>query len=158
MLKLHKMKILTPLLILFLSFSFCQGQVSNHLSGHYFSSPSPGIFEKLPIIHYLSGITNISGTDLILNKNTSYIYRNCSVIVQGKWKVKNDTLWLIPQANRWKNDSLNKYGHNGKPLQIMKKTMKFEIGNGALRRKFSVQFNERKMTAIEILKKDTLSR
>ncbi|HET8809412.1 MAG TPA: hypothetical protein VFM65_04015 [Flavobacteriaceae bacterium] len=152
------MKKLLPLFILFLSFLFCQGQETKQLSGHYFSSEAPGIFEKLPIIHYLSGTTKILGTDLMLNKNTSYVYRNCSVIVQGKWEVKNDTLWLFPQANRWRNDSLNKYGYNGKPLQIMKKIMKFEIGNGILHRKFSVKFNERKMMAIETLVKDTLGR
>lgn len=151
------MKSLYCLLALCLFFSTGRGQVMENLSGRYHSSEISKIPEN-PLVIYFLGTTEISGTDLVLKENGNYTYRNCSLIVHGNWKAKNDTLWLFAETNRWRNDSLNQYGFNGKHPQILKKIVTFEIKDGILERKFPVKFNEREMTAIETLVKDTLGR
>ena len=139
-------------------FSFpCQAQEKSNIGGRYIAADYSDLIEKVPIFYFLSGTTEVLGSDLNLKKNASFIYRNCSTIVRGKWEVENDTLWLFTENNRWRSDSLDKHGLSGKHPQIKQK-MGFKIGKGFLQREFLVKYNDRKLTAVETLVKDTLER
>ena len=54
------------------------------------------------------------GSELILNPDSTFKYKTCGNLMTGYWKCKNDSLLLLAKTNRWRSDSLNKYGYHGK--------------------------------------------
>jgi hypothetical protein len=54
------------------------------------------------------------GSELVLNCDSSFTYKTCGNIMTGIWKYNNDSLSLIANSNRWRSDSLDKYGYQGK--------------------------------------------
>jgi len=54
------------------------------------------------------------GSELILNSDSTFTYTTCGNIMTGKWKYNTDSLLLLANSNRWRSDSLNKYGYKGK--------------------------------------------
>lgn len=59
-----------------------------------------------------------AGSELILNADSSFTHKSCGNIMTGNWTYKNDTLLLIVKTNRWRSDSLNKFGYQGKWPEI----------------------------------------
>lgn len=59
------------------------------------------------------------GSILNLEKDSTFYMKNCGNILEGKWKVKKDSLLLFINSNRFVIDSLNK---NPK----LKEQLKFE--------------------------------
>ncbi len=59
------------------------------------------------------------GSILNLKKDSTFYMKNCGNILEGKWKVKKDSLLLFINSNRFVIDSLNK---NPK----LKEQLKFE--------------------------------
>ena len=59
------------------------------------------------------------GSILNLEKDSTFYMKNCGNILEGKWKVKKDSLLLFINSNRFVIDSLNK-----KPK--LKEQLKFE--------------------------------
>ncbi len=72
------------------------------------------------------------GSDLLLNSDSTFIYRTCGSISTGNWYSKKDSLYLISKTIRWRSDSLNKYGYQGKWLSLPKKPIVFEIKSNYL--------------------------
>ena len=54
------------------------------------------------------------GSELILNPDSTFTYKTCGNIMTGNWKCNTDSLLLLAKTNRWRSDSLNKYGYQGK--------------------------------------------
>ncbi len=49
-----------------------------------------------------------TGTTLKLNCNSSFNMTTCGNIIEGKWLQKNDSIILMNNSNRFRNDSLAK--------------------------------------------------
>ena len=54
------------------------------------------------------------GSELILNPDSTFTYKTCGNIITGNWKCNHDSLLLLAKTNRWRSDSLNKFGYQGK--------------------------------------------
>ncbi|MFY0643659.1 MAG: hypothetical protein JXR19_04265 [Bacteroidia bacterium] len=74
-----------------------------------------------------------SGTTLVVNQDSTYIYESCGNIITGHWKVIDDSLNLFAVTNRWRSDSLNKNGFDGRHPQVGNKPSKYGIGKNYLR-------------------------
>lgn len=53
------------------------------------------------------------GSELSLNPDSTFTYKTCGNIMTGLWRYYNDSLLLIANTNRWRSDSLNRYGYQG---------------------------------------------
>ena len=63
---------------------------------------------------YLHGIKMYGvGSELVIGEDSTFQYTTCSTINYGKWSTLKDSLFLHIIKNRWRNDSLNKYGFKG---------------------------------------------
>ncbi len=77
------------------------------LVGNYKSGKTKGIASILDKTAY------IIGSELSLNKDSTYTYNTCGNISEGIWKVRNDSLFLYCKTNKYQIDSLNIVGFNG---------------------------------------------
>lgn len=85
--------------------------------GILFSCSKPKTFETFPIVYQSPNLTLFNqikywgpiviDQKLTLNKDNSYHYTTCSQIEVGKWKRKNDSLFLICENRKFIIDSLN---------------------------------------------------
>ena len=65
-------------------------------------------------INRRAGITGYIGkSEIILKKDSTYIYYTCGNINTGNWYCKGDSLFLIVKTNRFRNDSLHEFGYEG---------------------------------------------
>ncbi|MGA2823751.1 MAG: hypothetical protein ABSE72_09535 [Bacteroidales bacterium] len=53
------------------------------------------------------------GSEIVLNKDSTFKYTTCGNIMTGTWNYFNDSLFLKITRNRWRIDSLDKYGFYG---------------------------------------------
>lgn len=82
-----------------------------------FSCSKPKTFETFPVIYKSPETTIINqikywspiviDQSLTLYKDSSYLYKTCSQIETGKWKRKNDSLFLICENRKFITDGLN---------------------------------------------------
>jgi hypothetical protein len=72
------------------------------------------------------------GSELVLNKDSTFKYTTCGNIMNGSWYNFNDSLFLKVISNRWRIDSLNKFGFNGIWPKIPPKPIGFKIKNDYL--------------------------
>ena len=118
--------------LLFTSFLIlgCSSSV-NSLPGTYLSD-SPSLFDKIEC--KVNGINGwIAGSTLVLEKDSTFIYTTCGNIMMGKWSREEDSLSLHVESNRWRNDSLQIHGSNGKWPQVPEHPIKFAVANRELR-------------------------
>lgn len=59
------------------------------------------------ISNYLNGRHYSLGDSLVINKDSSFTYTNCSMKFTGNWKVNNDSLLLYFYEKTFHIDSLN---------------------------------------------------
>ncbi len=78
----------------------------NSIVGAY-KSERPSKVEYATFWITKGAIRSISGQELKLKSDSSYIYKTCGHIITGSWKVDDDRLTLIQESKRWKSDSLN---------------------------------------------------
>ncbi|HSF88380.1 MAG TPA: hypothetical protein VLA46_03125 [Saprospiraceae bacterium] len=55
-----------------------------------------------------------SGATLELNEDSSFVYKTCGNVQEGYWSIHADSLILDVQSNRWRTDSLQEHGFNGR--------------------------------------------
>jgi hypothetical protein len=48
------------------------------------------------------------GISIVLNKDSSFVLKNCGTTAKGNWLLNNDTIMMETFSNRFNNDSLNK--------------------------------------------------
>jgi hypothetical protein len=77
------------------------------LVGNYNSVKNKGLASILDKSAY------IIGSQLTLNKDSTYKYSTCGNISEGIWRVKNDSVFLYCKTNKYQIDSLNIVGFNG---------------------------------------------
>jgi hypothetical protein len=96
---------------------------SQELAGTYKSS-------KLKFTEKLNYGTNkdINGLTLILKKDSSYHYDTCGLLIDGSWKVRNDSLIMSVSNIRFANDSIN----NIRTPEIRDDFLKYQIENDIL--------------------------
>ncbi|MBS1687971.1 MAG: hypothetical protein JSS96_04555 [Bacteroidetes bacterium] len=124
---MHK-KIIYFLLTLF-AFCSCSSQP---LCGNYISA-KPSYSDYLFIMfHGRHSFIYITGSSLFLSADSSFEYKTCGNIMTGQWKTQNDSLYLIVKTNRYRIDSLNKNGFNGKFAEIPLKPHIYKIKHGDL--------------------------
>ena len=92
--------------ILYIIFTLIILSCKNNIIGVYQNTNPNMIFSKK--------VGYIMGTTLLLNSDSTFIDTSCGNIITGNWKVVNDTLFLICKSNRYRIDSLNTLGFNGK--------------------------------------------
>lgn len=105
---------------------------NNHkLQGNY-NTYTPGYIQKqwYFLIKGYDGIAN--GTSLALNKDSSFHLITCGNIIDGKWYSIKDSLYLKVESNRWRKDSLQKHGYNGKWPQLSNKPYALKINKNRL--------------------------
>jgi len=69
------------------------------------------------------------GSEIILNQDSTYRYTTCGNIITGTWFTKKDSLYLRVLSNRWRSDSLNKYGYKGKWPELSPTPFVYKIKN-----------------------------
>lgn len=67
-------------------------------------------------LSYFKNTTFVIRSSLVIKKDSTYYLENCGNVEEGKWQVHSDSLLLFCEHNRWRIDSLNKTGFNGKFL------------------------------------------
>jgi hypothetical protein len=66
----------------------------------------------------------ITGSELELNRDSSFQKITCGNILTGKWYATNDTIYLKYETNEWRNDSLQQNGFEGKWPKVPKDVQK----------------------------------
>ena len=89
------------------------------------------------------------GSEINLRIDSSFQYSTCGNILNGTWFIKNDSLILKVNSNRYRIDSLNIKGFNGFFPSVPKKPIKFKIENNYL---ISIHISEKGKKTIEKLK------
>lgn len=74
----------------------------------------------------------VVGSELVLNIDHSFTYTTCGAIRTGKWNERQDSLFLVVETNKYKNDSLNVYGYNGVFPKIPIAPLTYKIKKDAL--------------------------
>lgn len=86
--------------------------------------------------------TYVLNSSMIIRNDSSYVLTNCANIESGHWQLRHDSLMLYCQANRYKIDSLNITGYNGRFLDCGDgKPMVFRVENGKLKQRYRTAGN-----------------
>jgi len=83
------------------------------------------------------------GSELILNKDSTFKYTTCGNIMNGTWSSFKDSLLLKITKNRWRIDSLDKFGFNGTWPRIPAKPIGFKIENDYLEKIHTLKNGEK---------------
>jgi hypothetical protein len=106
------------------------------VSGEYLSAV-PG---KLEILTYklksIGGYTG--GESLVLRDDSSFIYKTCGHIINGRWIADKDSMYLIPQEALQRIDSMKSNSISLDSVPFYKDGIHFAIKGKDL---FRVQFN-----------------
>ena len=92
---------------------------------------------------------NFVGSEIVLKNDSTFNYITCGNIMTGTWNYINDSLFLKVTKNRWRIDSLDKYGFHGTWPTIPLKPIGFKFDNDYLVRIHILKNGEK---AIEKLK------
>jgi hypothetical protein len=93
--------------------------------------------------------SNLIGSEIVLKNDSTFKYVTCGSIMTGKWNQINDSLFLKVTKNRWRIDSLDKYGFQGTWPIIPIKLIGFKVYNNYLEKINHLKNGEK---AIEKLK------
>lgn len=58
-------------------------------------------------LDYFQNNSYTKGESIEINSDSTFVYKNCSMIMNGNWKVKNDSLLLYFSKKTFIIDSLN---------------------------------------------------
>jgi hypothetical protein len=72
------------------------------------------------------------GSELTINRDFSFDYNTCGNVMNGKWFLRNDSIFLNVTSDRWRIDSLNVQGYKGTWPKIPTKPIGFKIINDYL--------------------------
>jgi len=83
---------------------------------------------QLGYLFLTKGIKSYSiGSELVLMKDSTFKYTTCGNIITGTWNYLNDSLFLKIKKNRWRIDSLDKNGFNGRWPTVPQKPVGFKF-------------------------------
>lgn len=83
--------------------------------------------------YYIEGYRGYaSGTELTLKEDSTFHLITCGNIIDGTWHCNDDSLYLSVDSNKWRKDSLQKHGYNGKCPQIPKQPYGLKVRNNKL--------------------------
>lgn len=100
-------------LLLFLLVSLGSSGYGQELVGTY-ESENPGLIKK-GWLYFVGGYKGLlAGTELQLQADSSFQMTTCANLLTGHWYASQDTLYLEYETNRWRIDSLQEHGFNGK--------------------------------------------
>lgn len=99
-------------LIAFWGLAGCRSSYSERIIGKYESVKYNYVAKNY--LSFFKNTTYVLGSTLDINADSSYLLTNCGNIEDGKWQVHDDSLLLFCKNNRWRIDSFNKNGFNGK--------------------------------------------
>jgi len=103
-------------------------------------------------LYYFHGIKSYNvGSELILEKDSLFIYTTCGNIIKGKWNTHKDSLFLNIKSNRWRSDSLNLHGFNGTWPKISTKPIGYKICNNSLERISYRQNNKKYIETLRLI-------
>ncbi|HFC00191.1 MAG TPA: hypothetical protein ENJ53_05245 [Phaeodactylibacter sp.] len=114
----------------------CEKHNTKKITGEYKSKEYTALSRAW--LHYVKKTDVAMGTTLKLERDSTFFLQNCGNILTGKWKTEMDTLILAVETNRWKNDSLNINGFNGKHPSIPQRPVKYLIKKNELIQKEKV--------------------
>ncbi len=97
-------------------------------------------------------VTSVGNT-LQINEDSSFYLQTCGNIVTGKWIIKEDTISLIDETNRWRNDSLHLNGFENRHPEISIIPTNFLIKIRKISRKMNIKFKGQNKLLIEELEK-----
>jgi hypothetical protein len=117
--------------LIMLFFAFAPDDPEPFKTGLY-RNIKPGSIELLTLYLRYGTTSYTVGSELQVNEDSSYCYITCGNIMTGTWKIKDDSLMLMMETNRWRNDSLNEHGFNGKWPEVYMKPFGFKITGNCL--------------------------
>ena len=96
---------------LILSITILFGCSNNHSTNYIgtYTSIKPGYIETIK--YYVFGYNYIIKDSLILNVDSTFELTTCGNILNGKYKLSADSIFLFATRNRFRIDSLNKWNY-----------------------------------------------
>ena len=111
------------MLLVLASFNFQNPKIKTGIYG----CVRPGKFEQA-WQRYFHGITRYTvGSELIIGADSTFKYTTCGNILTGTWSAIDDSLFLHVTMNRWRKDSLDRFGFNGTWPEIPPDPIGFKI-------------------------------
>jgi|GEM_PF-864649 len=90
-------------------------------------------------LHFFLNTRYVVGSTLEIKADSTYHLQNCGNIIDGKWQIGHDSLFLFCESNRWRMDSFNKTGFNGEFLECKHEPQIFFIDKGLLKQKLQLK-------------------
>lgn len=121
----HIMKRQIHIILLLVFISACSVQRQD-IVGTY-KSDKPNFLKKRwkDVIEGYDGF--IVGTALKLNHDNSFQMSTCGNLLTGTWYAIDNTLYLKYKTNKWRNDSLQEHGFDGKSPVVSKDVEKVKF-------------------------------
>ena len=121
----------------------CNRKVDQQIAGIYKSDKK--FVDRIPYLgcHFLTGST------IILNADSTFSSQTCSTKSSGKWKIVNDSIYLVEEILKFRIDSLNHLKEWQKYIELPRDPIKYKIDN----EKLSIKVRENGITYVEILYK-----
>ena len=67
------------------------------------------------------------GTTLAIREDSSFVLTTCGTISKGYWELNKDSILLNTESIRWRNDSIQEHGSQGKWPAIPSKPIRYKI-------------------------------
>ncbi len=134
------------LILGFLTLSSCSP--TKRIEGTYTSF----VPNKITRLLFYRNISFSKGTELNINKDSTYTLITCGNIVTGNWHIATDSLRLFAKTNNWKIDSLRE---NSPPPRLGFGYESYLIKNNKLKKSGNLFLNDTtKIKAINMLIKE----
>lgn len=108
---------------------------------NYYTSYSPSFFEKVKQTLKYGKCTWSFGTQLTLNKDSTFEMETCANCITGQWYANSDTLFLRFQKASYKTDSLNYVKEWQEKCNVDGKTIYYLINGKYLEQGFKNEEN-----------------
>lgn len=106
--------------------------VYSQIEGNY-KSKNLSIGDRINIL--IRDYHFVGGNDLVINADSTYDLTTCSIIQEGTWSVKSDSLFLFSDTTIYRNDSIETANPFYK-IQGRKRPIKYYIDNNVLFREY----------------------
>ena len=105
--------------------------------------------------YYTKGYSSyIVGAELTLQIDSVFNLLTCSTISSGKWYYEKDSLYLVYETHRWRSDSLQKHGYEGKWPEIPENPIAIKIKNNKLLWQTGEILEGKKYKTLNVLRKE----
>ncbi|QYJ68672.1 hypothetical protein [Flavobacterium litorale] len=107
----------------------------NHDLIGVYKSKKPNKFNVA--IGRVTGVSYGVGNKMILNKDSTFVYETCAMVISGKWSTENDTLLMYYDKKRFKVEELNTDPEYIKFIKVYPEPHKIQIKGARLIKKSS---------------------